>query len=214
MLEDEARSISWKLLPWVRQADPADVARFRGRVESLFSWPVGSFRTQVQHTAIRKQMVTTKRVLLARAYKEAFGDKNLTSLCLYSGPAAPDRTHATAIGHHLPLHLLTKIGWLGTGDAHLREAADITAFRQGYVADLAYVSTYLFPHHGSIENSDSDDLIVDADLWVAAADPIHPWLHPHWQLQAAVAFMGREFRHVRSSEPTAAEELFVVIAAP
>lgn len=207
---DTKGSFFWKLLPWVRRADPADVARFRARVETLFTWPVGSFGRQVQRTAVRKQMVTTKRTALARAYKEAFGDKNLTSLCLYSGPLNPIDAHAIALMHDLPSDPLTKIGWLGTGDAHLKEPADISAFRRGYGAELDLVSTYLLPHHGSIENSDPNDLIVDADLWVAAADPLHPWAHPHWELQAAVARMGRTFHHVRASEFTASEELFAV----
>lgn len=209
-VSDTEGSFFWKLLPWVRGADPADVARFRARVETLFAWPVGSFGWQVQNTAVRKQMVTTKRTALARAYKEAFGDKNLTSLCLYSGLLNPTDARAIALTHDLPSDHLTKIGWLGTGDAHLKEPADIAAFRRGYGADLDLVSTYLLPHHGSIKNSDPADLIVDADLWVAAADPIHPWAHPHWELQAAVAGMGRAFRHVRASRFTASEELFAV----
>lgn len=207
-------SVEWKLLPWVRRAAPTDVAAFRAKVEVLFGWPSGSFATQVLKPAIRHQMAVTKRTKMARAYREAFSDKNLTSLCLYSGPRYPDRMLATAAAPRLPNHSLTKIGWLGTGDAHLKDPTDIAAFKHGYAKDLAYVSTYLFPHHGSIKNSDPGDLIVEADMWVAAADPIHDWEHPHWQLQGAVATMGKIFRHVRASVPTAAQEVFFVIGKP
>lgn len=214
-LSDTDLSVEWKLLPWVRRAAPADVAAFRAKVETLFGWAPGSFATQVRKPTVRKQMVTTKRTKLAKAYKEAFGDKNLTSLCLYSGPRRPQRTLASAlVPPGLPDHPLAKIGWLGTGDAHLKDPADIAAFKHGYAQDLDCVSTYLFPHHGSINNSDPGDLIVDADLWVAAADPIHPWQHPHWQLQGAVAAMGKLFRQVRASAPTALSELYIVIGTP
>jgi len=213
-LFDTDLSVEWKLLPWVRPAASADVAAFRTKVETLFGWPAGSFATQVLKPAVRHQMAVTKRTKLAQAYKEAFGDKNLTSLCLYSGPRHPARTQAAALLPRLSNHPLTKIGWLGTGDAHLKDPGDIAAFKHGYAQDLAYVSSYLFPHHGSIKNSDPNDLIVEADLWVAAADPIHAWEHPHWALQGAVAAMGKLFRHVRASVPTASHELFIVIGTP
>jgi hypothetical protein len=213
-LADAGYSVEWKLLPWVRPAAAADVASFRSMVETLFGWPKGTFGSKILDPAVRKQMVTSKRTKLAAAYKLAFADKNLTSLCLYSGPRDPRRLAATAITPRLGYHRLTKIGWLGTGDAHLKDRADIVAFRQAYAQDIDFVSTYLFPHHGSIENSDPSNLIVDADLWVAAADPIHPWLHPHWKLERAVHRRGKMFRHVRASPATGATEVFLAIARP
>lgn len=211
-VHDHGSSVLWKLTPWVRRANPAHIAAFRTAVEALFGWHPGTFAIQVTDQAVRKQMVTTKRTKLAAAYKIAFGDKNLTSLCLYSGPLHPERTDAHAFTHKLPSSSKTKIGWLGTGDAHLHDAADIAAFEQAYVDDLPLVSAFTLPHHGSIANSNPAQLVSDADLWIAAADPIHKWEHPAWQLQAAVAALKRQFRHVRSYPDTACEEGFLIIA--
>lgn len=209
---DASLCVEWKLLPWVRRADPAAIRAFRAKVETLFGWAAGTFDARVTEPSVRRQMVTKKRTRLTRAYREAFGDKNLTSLCLYSGPRYPDRTAAVSLMPRRPASRLTKISWMGTGDAHLKDSADIAAFRHGYGSDLAEVVTYLLPHHGSIENSDPGDLIVDADLWVAAAEPIHDWEHPHWRLRAAVAAKHARFRQVKSLEATAVDEVFLVIA--
>lgn len=211
-VHDTAGAIDWKLTPWVRRADPAHVATFRRLVEAMFGWRPDTFAAQIMDQAIRKQMVTTKRTKLAAAYKTAFGDKNLTSLCLYSGPLRPEWTDAFAFSHKLPNSSRTKIGWLGTGDAHLRDADDIAAFERGYADDLPFVSAFTLPHHGSIANSDPAHLISDADVWIAAADPIHKWDHPAWQLQGAVAALGGQFRHVRSYSDTACDEAFLVVA--
>lgn len=213
-ISDNGHAIEWKLLPWVRSAAAGDIASFRTKVETLLGWPAGTFATKVLDPAVRRQMVTTRRTELAAAYKQAFGDKNLTSLCLYSGPRFPDLTEAAAVLPAMGGHRLTKIGWLGTGDAHLKDAADIAAFRHAYRKEIDLVSTYVFPHHGSIENSDAADLIVSADLWIAAADPIHDWAHPHWSLQQAVDTMGKRFHQVKGWPDTAAEETFWVIANP
>ena len=207
---DPTTAIAWKLSPHVRDADPADLAKFRTEVETRMGWGPGTFAAQVARPAIRRQLVTTKRTPLAAAYREAFGDKNLTSLSLYSGPLEPETLDARCVDHDLPLHPLTKIGWLGTGDAHLRLGADIAAFKAGLGADLDLVCTFVLPHHGSIENSDPTALVSQAEQWVASADPIHNWKHPHWKLQAAVDGLGANFHHVRASEHSAFDECFHV----
>jgi glyoxylase-like metal-dependent hydrolase (beta-lactamase superfamily II) len=203
-------SLLWKLAPWVRQADPAAVASFRTFVERLFKWAPGSFKVRVKEPTIRKQMVTTKRTKLAAAYKFAFGDKNMTSMCVYSGLLEPNTRDALALPPQLPAHGLTKIGWLGTGDAHLSKPAERAALTHGYGGDLDHVSTFVFPHHGSITNSDPAHLVCDADRWVAAADPIHDWKHPHWALEAAVEGLRKTFHHVRSPVKTGFHETFIV----
>jgi hypothetical protein len=210
VIADPNWSLLWKLVPWVRPADPGAIAAFRAGVEKLFNWKIGTFDSRVTDANVRKQMVTTKRTKLAKLYKAAFGNKNLTSLCLYSGLVAPEDFDAMAFEPTMEGHDLTKIGWLGTGDTHLVKPADRAAFHHGYGIDVDYASTFVFPHHGSIENSNPANLVSDADHWVAAADPIHDWEHPHWSLEEAVSKLGRTFHRVRSPEATGFDETFLV----
>lgn len=199
----------WKLRPWVRRADPAAVAAFRVLVEQMFGWPTGTFEAHVREKAVRRQMVTSKRSQLAQAYRAAFSDKNLTSLCLYSGPLDPDRIDAMSYSN-LDDHELTKIGWMGTGDAELRGSDAIAQFERGFDGDIDYASTFMLPHHGSIKNSDPRHLVSQADIYVAAADPVHHWPHPHWALIGAAEANGY-FCHVRSWQNTALDEAFLLL---
>ena len=210
VVHDPSWSLLWKLVPWVRPADRAAVAAFRAGVEKLFKWTMGTFDAKITDPEVRQQMVTTKRSGLAKVYKAAFSDKNLTSLCLYSGLVAPAECDALAIEPAMSAHDLTKIGWLGTGDTHLTKPADRAAFAHGYGDDVEHASTFVFPHHGSIKNTDPDNLVSDADHWVAAADPIHEWEHPHWSLQQAVSALKRAFHRVRSPEATGYSEAFLI----
>lgn len=210
VFEDSSRSIFWKLRPYVRPADPAEIATFRREVECLFKWARGSFAAMIGLPGVRRMMVTKQRTKLAAAYRTAFGDKNLTSLCLYSGPVDPDAMDAIGVVPGLTAHDLTKIGWLGTGDAHLKDAGDIVALERAYGVDIDHTSTFVFPHHGSIKNSDPGRLVTDADHWVAAADPVHDWEHPHWTLRRAVSAAGKNFHHVRSPPKTVFRERFII----
>lgn len=210
IIHDSTWSLLWKLVPWVRPADPAAITNFRAGVERLFNWKKGTFDYRITDPNVRKQMVTTKRTKLAQVYRAAFGDKNLTSLCLYSGLVAPADFDAMAIEPKMEAHDLTKIGWLGTGDTHLIKPSERAALQKGFGSDVDHVSTFMFPHHGSIKNSDPGNLVSDADHWVAAADPIHDWKHPHWSLEAAVSKMKRTFHRVRSPEATGFDETFFV----
>jgi len=205
-------SVLWKLRPYTRPAKPAAIAQFKAAVEVLFGWAAGTFDARSGSVAERRKMVTTYRTKLATAYKTAFKDKNLTSMSLYSGPLEPEALEACSVDPIRDGHEFTKVGWLGTGDAHLEDVADRTAFEAAYAVDLSVTSTFMFPHHGSIENTDPDALVSDADDWVAAADPIHNWAHPHWSLFPAVEAKGGQFRHVRAAPATAFEEAFLLTA--
>lgn len=210
VIRDPTWLLLWKLVPWVRPAAPAAVATFKAGVEALFKWKKGTFNTRITDASVRKQMVTTKRTKLAQLYRTAFGDKNLTSLCLYSGLVTPNDFDAMAVEPMMAAHNLTKIGWLGTGDTHLVTATERAAFVKAYGPDVEHASTFVFPHHGSIANSDPNNLVSDADHWVAAADPIHDWEHPHWLLEAAVSNIKRTFHRVRAPEATGFDETFLV----
>jgi hypothetical protein len=207
-------NLRWKLLPWVRPADLPAITAFCREIESLFGWPPNSFYQRIYAVDVRKKMVTTLRQKVSKIYERTFSDKNLTSMSLYSGPLEPEGVDAVAVFPFLNQNEATKIAWLGTGDAHLRVPSEQVAFKRGFCDDLQYVSTFLFPHHGSIENSDPDKLITNADYWVASADPIHDWEHPHWKLKQAVDKLHKQFRHVRSVEETGFAELFYIGPRP
>ncbi|MCR6659758.1 MAG: hypothetical protein NVV72_10565 [Asticcacaulis sp.] len=210
VFNDPTYSIVWKLRPYVKRADASAIALFKSLIEVALGWPRGSFGRKTATTADRTLMVTQKRKAVGDAYKTAFEDKNLTSMSLYSGPFEPETLDAIGLNPSLGFHQLTKVGWLGTGDAHLKEGEDIDAFEEFYSADIDHTTTFVFPHHGSINNTDDMRLISHAENWVAAADPVHDWEHPHYLLRVAVADREARFRHVRSPVGTAFRETFIL----
>jgi len=149
---------------------------------------------------------------LARAYGAIFGkaNKNLTSMSLYSGPANPTETDGWTITPALQPHPETKIGWIGTGDTPLKDPGDISDFESFYSSEIRQVTTFMFPHHGSIENSDPGQLVSDAETFVAAADPPHAWEHPSKQLCNAARFAGAAVEVVMKQRKTAFDESVLV----
>ncbi|MEN3748345.1 hypothetical protein TPR58_14315 [Sphingomonas sp. HF-S3] len=207
---DPSWSLLWKFLPYVRTPDPAALATFCTLVEGLFKWPAGSFAFHIGDTGVRQKMVTKFREKMGAIYKSAFKDKNLGSMSLYSGLMEPDTVDALAHSPQLPTHDLTKIGWMGTGDAHLEKPVERGAFTSFYGSDIDHVAGFALPHHGAIKNSDPVNLVGDADTYIAAADPIHDWEHPHWSLRKAVYDRGSSFRHVRAWPATGFDESFII----
>lgn len=212
-IHDWVGSFGWRLLPYVRSAPKGAIAVFERAAEEKLHWPKGEFRKRVTEVAVRKELVTRHRMKLASAYGEIFGkaNKNLTSLSLYSGPANFRQASSLVFTPWLAPRGEAKISWLGTGDAPLKTPADISAFEQFYAAELDHVSSFMLPHHGSIENSDPEHLISDADIYIAAADPCHAWEHPSETLCDAVFGAGKRFHVVRAQRRTALDESFLVV---
>jgi hypothetical protein len=199
----------WSLKPYVRRAALADREAFATAVEVLLRWPRGSFPTKVQDKTERLLLVTKHREKIGRAAKWAFKDKNQTSLSLHSGPL--DSRNGGAVYAGLPESDQARIGWLGTGDAGLRDAGDINRFRQHFRDQLPLVSTFVLPHHGSIHNFDPAKPAVIAELMVAAADPTRDsWIHPDPAIVAAIEASGAQFRKVGRSPEKPVDERMVV----
>lgn len=211
-VHDWGGTLGWRLLPHVRPAPKAAIDAFERAAETELHWPSGEFRKRIASIKVREEVVTKHRKKLARAYRAIFGTakKNQTSLSLYSGPANPHEADGWTIAPWLADHDETKIGWLGTGDAPLKDAADIAAFEQFYADELIRVSSFMLPHHGSIENSDPARLVSDADVYFAAADPRLDWEHPSEALHAAVHNAAKAFVQVREQRRTAFDESFLV----
>ena len=109
--------VFWCLKPYVHAVDEDDLVAFERAVEGCLGWELGSFRTKVESRDIREMLVDEHIDLLADAYKEALGDRNLTSLCLYAG--LPAQWHMSFEVRPTHAEGGTRIGWLGTGDAEL-----------------------------------------------------------------------------------------------
>jgi len=204
--------LGWRLMPYVRSAPKAAITAFERAAEIELKWATGSFRSKIAIASVRVEVVTKHRMKLARAYGAIFGkaNKNLTSMSLYSGPANPTETDGWTITPALQPHPETKIGWIGTGDTPLKDPGDISDFESFYSSEIRQVTTFMFPHHGSIENSDPGQLVSDAETFVAAADPPHAWEHPSKQLCNAARFAGAAVEVVMKQRKTAFDESVLV----
>lgn len=115
----------------------------------------------------------TPEAFEAKAY-ETVANLNVTSLCLYSGPAGDvvyQPEWRAEIGRLSSHGAPACVGWLGTGDADLKRYARREAFLQHYAGYLASVQTLLLPQHGSAHNFSADLLQqLQPFLTIAAAD--------------------------------------------
>ncbi|WP_143240128.1 hypothetical protein [Agrobacterium sp. DSM 25558] len=204
--------LGWRLTPHVRSAPKAAIEAFERAAEVELKWAAGSFRSKIAVSSVRLETVTKHRMKLARAYGAIFGksNKNLTSMSLYSGPANPEEADGWTITPVLLPHLETKIGWMGTGDTPLKDVHDISTFERFYSNDMKRITTFMFPHHGSIENSEPGQLVSQADTFVAAADPSHDWEHPSKQLCKAASLTGAAVEVVMKQRKTAFDESVLV----
>lgn len=213
VINDATHSGDWSLRPYVDKAEPRAVEDFMLCMEFALKWPRNSFRKRMADKATRRVVLRKHMRELSRAYGFAFGDKNLTSMSLYSGPFAPSKAGAVTFTPGLDGLACAKVGWLGTGDADLRNPAHARAFERHFRNELPYVSTFVLPHHGSIHNNAPDHLISDAENWVVSAEPVHRhWQHPAPELANAVAKVGT-LRHVKRDPVTGFGEVMLIYSA-
>lgn len=199
----------WRLKPHVKRASRANRDAFCAAVEVLLRWPRGSFYEKVQQNRERRLLVTKHRTEISRAYSWAFGEKNETSLSLYSGPVNPRK--AGSIYRNMSQCPISRIGWLGTGDANLTDPKTVNDLKSHYRDELDWIMTFVLPHHGSAHNYDPANPIVDAELWIAAAAPTRPsWKHPAPEIVKKIKETGAKFRRVGSEPGDLLEERMVV----
>lgn len=207
---------SWLFKPYVHPADPTLVKRFEREVEQRFGWPWYSFRTKVKDKAIRLSLTTdrAKSRILADAYKAAFGNRNLTSLCIYSGPDLY-RGHQPALMIELGrerCRRVKKIGWLGTGDVPLANPSDAHTFLDHFQEQHGDVATFGLPHHGAKANHSMHviGLLRPASCY-APAKPPRNWKHPHPDVFSDVESLGGRAVHVSDRDSTSLNEAFAVL---
>lgn len=160
-------------------------------------------------------LVTTQRDKLAAAYASITGDLNVTSLCLYSGPA-PGRCQGMARNYTARFGLISnldcapddRIAWLGTGDAALNKLQRRADFIKHYGRLLDQVVTLTLPHHGSRHNFDPQLLrSVGPAFCVAAADRYSTWQHPGATVVQAIASHPAVLQTVTSARSARAWEI-------
>ena len=199
----------WLLKPHVKKAPLKDREAFCAAVEVMLKWPRGSFRKKAQSKKVRRLLVTQHRTTLSRAYAWTFGDKNETSMSLYSGPTKPEE--AGAVVYKSQQYACARVGWLGTGDTCFLDPQTVREYQDHYSEELGMISTFMLPHHGSAHNFDPDLPVVDAELWVAAAQPKNAsWKHPAPSIVKAIKSSGAKFRKVGSSPNSLLVERMVV----
>lgn len=167
------------------------------------------------------------RSAVRKAYKSALKKVrksnvlNFTSLCLYSGPAVSPR--ATYRARRVPNGVFTptgwqvreeraersdvgawgvRPGWIGTGDALLKEKRRSSRFESEYSQVAEFVGSITLPHHGSKRNF-SPRVMLDSPksmVAVASSGTKNNYGHPSPEVLAAVSSSGGHFVSVNESE--------------
>jgi len=221
----ESQRATWYLILHCSRSDPK-IGRFGRRVETFFRGR-GATTEQVLSDSGRLSDVLANRKdlrALARIYRDVWnrsGEKNNTSMSLYSGPDRDTRGVTWAVGapwrhmwhpHLHPLlddwaHLVHlawpghaevgRAGWLCTGDAPLGRARFRAEFLRHYAAVSGRVGTLILPHHGS--RYSFDPKILDSlNPWrvVAAAGRQNRHGHPHERVVLEATARAGTFVHV------------------
>lgn len=205
---------SWIFKPYVRSCNAARVANFERAAERLLAWPWGSFRSTIADPNVRHQLVTNRvsSKALAASYRSAFGDRNLTSLCVFSGPRWTESPKKLFSFDLQKFDRASKIGWLATGDIPLKDPKEATELLAHYKEQTEGVATLGLPHHGSVNNYSS--AVVTAfrpQACFVSAKPPKNWKHPHPSVMADVASQGAIGVHVDDTEASAFSEAFLLV---
>lgn len=190
--------VPWVLVTHVDEAIRTRVDRFKAALAQALRITTVELDVQLKDPENVLRLVERNRTELARSYQGAIGrrDLNLTTLSLYSGPDRPRSGPTTAaysgarIGWgrgdrtlwsswHDGVSPDMRVGWLGTGDAALREEVRRGPFLSHFRPYAQYVRTLTLPHHGSVHNY-SEELVTDLrpEICVAPADNYKNWKHP------------------------------------
>ncbi|MEI8701880.1 hypothetical protein [Mesorhizobium sp. ISC15] len=175
----------WLLAPFVDPTVAAHRKQFLRELAKQCHVSLSKIGAWLEVSDNVEKLVTTNLDQLAAAYGALVGNLNITSLCLYSGPARGSSLYLTR--HHegefgCVSHCTGPqgpIGWLATGDAALKEKRRRADFAIHYGELMKEVVTLTLPHHGSDGNFDIDLLgKVGPRICIAAADRYSTWKHP------------------------------------
>jgi hypothetical protein len=219
-----AKKIKWLLLPYVDPEVEKQSDNFYAKLKTFIPDLDEKIKTAVEIKSLIKDHAND----LKQACKDAtkllpkHGDGiNITSLCLYSGAANPDKAvhrcfrQCSCMPCHPPCwpHGTDEMrtAWLATGDAGLGCKKRRTAFLTFYDRYLSTVSTFTLPHHGSKGNYHSDLIqkIKPALCIATAPSGGKKKCHPNPAVKYKVkAEMGKDILVVTDDEDTAICECF------
>ena len=201
------REEAWLLAPYVDQEIVTKTDPFLATLAKKRSMTVNELETSLSDGIFARDLVTNHLGDLITAYKACHGNLNLTSLCLYSGPAeAVGAVHACRLVHRPWTTILQngRVAWLATGDARLSKVAKCDAFLAHFRDHLKKVSTFTLPHHGSAHDFNEKLLAsVKPRYCPVAADAVKNWQHPAARVTRAVASAGALLLVSNADENTA-----------
>jgi len=207
----------WLLAPFVDPGVTIHAAVFRGALAKALGMTRQALRAWLLIPANVETLVTAHASELAAAYKAVKTDLNITSLSLYSGPAVTrtplPRMARAQFGqvHHRAAGSDSRIAWLATGDAALKQQARRATFLGHYGRLLDQVMTLTLPHHGSEGNFHPDLLDrIAPELCLVAADFRKKWRHPGSTVVQSVSSRGLFLQIVTSDPRSKTTELVTI----
>lgn len=207
-------SFEWLLAPFVDPTVAKQTVTFIEELAKTLGLSEDDLKAVLHDKSFLHYLVTRRIPDLQVAYKALTNDLNISSLCLYSGPrllpaATMELWHlyivqgsraSTECARYLS-HRNRRIGWLGTGDAALKQHKRRDAFIARYGKLLDHVRTMTLPHHGSDHNFHEDLLLkTGATFCVVSADAYSTWKHPGTKTVQSVYSSGAKLHVATSSE--------------
>ena len=207
------RALDWVLVPHVDPESQADITRFETEIAKVLGLPnLDNLTTQQLAKALRD---AEQRNKLRGCYTRCFGaNHNRVSMSVYSGPKSdPEKQHWTFFPEYPFRHLLHwrgAAGWIGTGDAELKDPQIRNAWQRSYNFFLRNLTTLLLPHHGSDRNFSPELLKYPrlANCIASAGDPSQ-YSHPGVEVIESVRHALKNFHHVSESPGTLCSERFI-----
>ena len=167
----------WILSPFVDPAIEASAMSFLRNLAINLKISTAVLAKNLRSPIWIERLLRRGRDELKYAYKMIAPDLNITSMCLYSGPAqqSPQGSHTNCgFGSwYLDLQEPSPISWLATGDADLKNYGRRGAMMAHYKRCGA-VHTFVLPHHGSDHNFHVELLAAfQPSVCICAADAMH-----------------------------------------
>lgn len=183
---------AWTLVPQVHRANPKLLAAFAGELATRF-------RACSPATAAHHAATEAGRDALVACYEKIWGDHNLVSMSLFSGPhqVQADAWFADifmAPNRRVAREARGAAGWISTGDAKLSVNARRKVFQRFYQAHIPKTSVLIAPHHGAA-SSWHDDVLESFErlkLGCAAAG-LNGYGHPNRKVISSFEDRGVRF---------------------
>lgn len=191
-------AVEWLLAPFVDPSIAVQKATFINALASAMGKTPPALRSWLRRKANVEKLLTAHVPDLRAAYETVERDLNVTSMCLYSGPAqranaAQKRRLRGSFGTwNFEGDTDDNCAWMGTADAALKDKKRRGTFLGHYDRLLDQVATLTLPHHGSDHNFHPELLTrIQPAFCVAAADQFGVWRHPGSRVTQWVATWGK-----------------------